>query len=282
MFKIIECPRDAMQGWQNFIPTQTKIKYLNTLLTVGFDTLDFGSFVSPKAIPQMRDTTEVLAQLDLSNTKTKLLAIVANLQGAQEAVTHQAIAYLGYPLSISETFQQKNTRKSIADSMILLAELQELCQKSNKTLVTYISMAFGNPYNDAYNREIVEDFTQKLADLGIGIISLSDTVGLASTKDIDFLFRTLILRFPDIEFGAHLHANLSNALAKAEAAYDAGCRRFDGALRGFGGCPMAGDTLTGNMPTELLYAFLKNKGAMPTIDVEQLKMAYKYAAEVFV
>ena len=282
MLKLIECPRDAMQGWQNFIPTATKIEYLNLLLKVGFDTLDFGSFVSPKAIPQMRDTAEVLAELDLSVTPTKLLAIVANLQGAQEATKHEQIAYLGYPLSISETFQKKNTQKSIIDSLRLLAELQELCQKTGKTLVTYISMAFGNPYGDHYDRETVEEFTQKLVDLGIGIISLADTVGVADAGDVNFLFKTLITRFPLIEFGAHLHATPSNAMSKLASAYLAGCRRFDGAIRGFGGCPMATDHLTGNMPTELMLSFLEAQNEVLHLNKDCFEKAYQYAGGVFV
>ncbi|TAE17390.1 MAG: hydroxymethylglutaryl-CoA lyase [Bacteroidetes bacterium] len=280
--KIIECPRDAMQGWENFIPTETKIHYLNTLLRVGFDTLDFGSFVSPKAIPQMRDTAEVLGKLDLSATNTKLLAIVANRQGAEQAVQFPEIQYLGYPLSISETFQQKNTRKSVGESLVLVGELQDLCTQHNKTLVTYISMAFGNPYNDTYNREVVEEFTQQLVDLGIGIISLADTVGVAEEKDITFLFETLIARFPHIEFGAHLHASPDKAHAKLKAAYEAGCKRFDGALRGFGGCPMATDHLTGNMPTELMTAFFASIGIDLGLNNDVLQDALQEVHTVFV
>jgi hydroxymethylglutaryl-CoA lyase len=279
--KIVECPRDAMQGWENFIPTKTKVHYLNTLLKIGFDTLDFGSFVSPKAIPQMRDTAEVLAQLDLQ-TSTKLLAIVANRQGADQAVTYPEIHYLGYPLSISETFQQKNTRKSISESLELVADLQNLCTQKGKKLVTYISMAFGNPYGDAYNREVAEEFTQKLVDLGIEIISLADTVGVAATQDIKFLFETLIPRFPAIEFGAHLHATPENAYSKLQAAYQAGCKRFDGALKGFGGCPMATDHLTGNMPTELMTAFFAQQGEPLTLEEAIFNEALEEVKRVFV
>lgn len=282
MLKIVECPRDAMQGWTNFIPTETKIQYLNTLLKVGFDTLDFGSFVSPKAIPQMRDTAEVLAKLELTQTKTKLLAIVANKQGADQAVQFAEIQYLGYPLSISETFQQKNTHKSIAESLALVADLQNLCLQHDKKLVTYISMAFGNPYQDAYNREVVEEFTQKLVDFGIDIISLADTVGVAEPKDIKFLFETLIPRFPAVEFGAHLHATPDNALLKLTAAYEAGCKRFDGALRGFGGCPMATDHLTGNMPTELMTAFFADKNINLGLEKTFFNEAFEEARNVFV
>jgi hydroxymethylglutaryl-CoA lyase len=282
MLKLVECPRDAMQGWENFIPTETKIHYLNTLLKVGFDTLDFGSFVSPKAIPQMRDTAEVLAKLDLSATKSRLLAIVANRQGADQAVEFPEIQFLGYPLSISETFQQKNTRKSVAESLVLVGELQELCAQKGKRLVTYISMAFGNPYGDAYNREVVEEFTQKLVDLGVGIISLADTVGVADTQDIKFLFETLIPRFPAIEFGAHLHATPDMAHSKLKAAFEAGCKRFDGALRGFGGCPMATDHLTGNMPTELMTTFFAQQGIDLGLNQDILAEALAEAGSVFV
>jgi hydroxymethylglutaryl-CoA lyase len=279
--KIVECPRDAMQGWENFIPTETKVRYLNTLLKIGFDTLDFGSFVSPKAIPQMRDTAEVLAQLDL-NTTTKLLAIVANRQGADQAVIYPEIQYLGYPLSISETFQQKNTRKSVGESLELVADLQNLCTQKGKKLVTYISMAFGNPYGDPYNREVVEEFTQKLVDIGVEIISLADTVGVAETQDIKFLFETLIPRFPAIEFGAHLHATPDAAHRKLQASYEAGCRRFDGALRGFGGCPMATDHLTGNMPTELMTTFFAQQGEKLGLNEVILSEALEEVNRVFV
>ena len=282
MIKIVECPRDAMQGWENFIPTDTKAHYLNTLLKVGFDTLDFGSFVSPKAIPQMRDTAEVLSKLDLGSTKTKLLAIVANNQGADQAVQFPEIQYLGYPLSISETFQQKNTHKSIAQSLELVEQLQELCTRHHKKLVTYISMAFGNPYQDPYNREIVEQFTQRLVDLGVEIISLADTVGVAASQDITFLFETLIPRFPAIEFGAHLHATPDKAYTKLASAYSAGCKRFDGALRGFGGCPMATDHLTGNMPTELMTAFFAEKGITLGLEEAAFAEALEEVGQVFI
>ncbi len=282
MLKLIECPRDAMQGWETFIPTETKIQYLNKLLQVGFDTLDFGSFVSPKAIPQMQDTAEVLGKLDLSNTQTKLLAIVANMQGAEQAINFPEIKYLGYPLSISETFQQKNTNKSITESLELVASLQEICSQHNKILVVYISMAFGNPYNDLYNREVVEEFTQRLVNLGVQIISLADTVGVAEVKDITFLFETLIARFPTIEFGAHLHASPDKAQNKLAAAYQAGCRRFDGALRGFGGCPMATDHLIGNMPTELMTAFFKGAGEDLKLDEACLQDALEAVNSVFI
>lgn len=251
--KLVECPRDAMQGLHTFIETDVKIKYLNQLLKVGFDTLDFGSFVSPKAIPQLRDTKEVLAGLDLSATQSKLLAIVANSRGAEEACQFNEIQYLGYPFSISETFQQRNTNASIADSLVRVSEIQELCVKSNKTLVVYISMAFGNPYGDEYNPEIALKWSEKLAkDLGIKVIALSDTIGSADETLITNLFTSLIPALPGVEIGAHLHSTPQQVQAKVKAAYDAGCRRFDGALKGFGGCPMAADALTGNMNTELM------------------------------
>ncbi|MDX5347359.1 MAG: hydroxymethylglutaryl-CoA lyase, partial [Hymenobacteraceae bacterium] len=250
MIKIIECPRDDMQGLKEFIPTQTKIDYLNKLLKVGFDTLDFGSFVSPKAIPQLRDTAEVLANLELENTKTKLLAIIANVRGAEDAVQHEQIKYLGFPLSVSEEFQKRNTNKTIDEALEQVAQIQELCVKHGKEQVTYISMGFGNPYGEAWNTEVVGEFVQKLAKLQVPIISLSDTIGVSNPENIDYLFSNLIPAFPDIEFGAHLHTNSRTWEEKIDAAYKAGCRRFDGALRGYGGCPMAKDELVGNMATE--------------------------------
>ncbi len=279
--KLIECPRDAMQGIHQFIPTATKVRYLNQLLKVGFDTLDFGSFVSPTAIPQMRDTAEVLAQLDLSQTKTRLLAIIANQRGAETACQYDEISYLGYPLSISETFQLRNTNKNIADSMQLLEAIQDLCQKHNKTLVTYISMGFGNPYGDPYNSEIVLEFVQKLKALDIKTISLADTVGVSNPENITFLFSTLIPAFPEIEFGAHLHATPQTTLEKLNAAYQAGCRRFDAAFLGFGGCPMAKDDLVGNMATEQLYQFLKEQKEETTLNEAAFQDAFYMAQEVF-
>lgn len=279
--KIIECPRDAMQGIHEFIPTETKIKYLNQLLKVGFDTVDFGSFVSPKAIPQMQDTAQVLAGLDLDKTHSKLLAIVANQRGAESACEFEEITYLGYPLSISETFQLRNTNKSISDSMHLLAEIQSLCKKHHKTLVTYISMGFGNPYGDEYSREIVLEFAQKLADLDVEIISLADTIGVSNPENIQFLFNTLIPAFPKIEFGAHLHSTPHTVIEKLAAAYDAGCSRFDGAFLGFGGCPMAKDDLTGNMPMEGIYHFLKGKDITLDIQEAEFDKSYAMAQEIF-
>ncbi|WP_339810268.1 hydroxymethylglutaryl-CoA lyase [uncultured Imperialibacter sp.] len=254
--KIIECPRDAMQGWKSFIPTQSKVDYINQLLKVGFDTIDFGSFVSPKAIPQMRDTAEVLSQLDLSNSPTKLLAIVANLRGADEACQHPEIHYLGFPLSLSETFQQKNTNKSISEALDTVQETQNLCSKYDKVLVVYLSMGFGNPYGDPYEPSLVAEFVNKLDAMGIEIISLSDTIGVSSPANIKALFQEVIPAFPHIEFGAHLHSTKESAWEKIVAVYQAGCRRMDGAINGYGGCPMAEDDLVGNIATEIVVDYL--------------------------
>ncbi|NJL12297.1 MAG: hydroxymethylglutaryl-CoA lyase [Microscillaceae bacterium] len=279
--KLIECPRDAMQGLPGFIPTQTKIEYLNQLLRVGFDTLDFGSFVSPEAIPQMRDTAEVLAGLDLSQTNTRLLAIVANRRGAETACTFPEIAYLGYPLSISETFQRRNTHRGIAESLALVAEIQAMSQMAGKALVTYISMGFGNPYGDPYNREIVLDFAQKLADMGVRIIALADTIGASNPENIHFLFSTLIPAFPTVEFGAHLHSTPQSVVEKLEAALAAGCCRFDGAFLGFGGCPMARDELVGNMPMEQMCYFLQQKGFDLGVNPTAFRKSLELAQSVF-
>jgi hydroxymethylglutaryl-CoA lyase len=281
MLKLIDCPRDAMQGIHDFIPTFTKIDYINQLLKVGFDTLDFGSFVSPKAIPQMQDTAEVLSKLDLSSTKTKLLSIVANQKGAEQAVNFNEIHYLGYPLSVSETFQLRNTNKTIEESLILTQEIQNLCEKNNKKLVVYISMAFGNPYQDMYSPEMVEEFTEKLVNLGIKIIALSDTIGSSKPENIIPLFQNLIPKFPTIEIGAHLHSTPDTLIEKIEAAYQAGCRRFDGAILGFGGCPMAKDDLTGNAATERLYAFFEEKGEKLNLNQENLQIAIQKAIQIF-
>ncbi len=280
--KLIECPRDAMQGLHDFIETDAKVKYINQLLKVGFDTIDFGSFVSPKAIPQLRDTAEVLSRLELDSTKSKLLAIVANSRGAEEACTHKEISYLGYPFSISETFQQRNTNASIADSLIRVSEIQELCVKNNKTLVVYISMAFGNPYGDAYSPEIALEWSDKLAqDLGIKIIALSDTIGSATPELITDLFTNLIPALPQVEIGAHLHSTPMHVPMKAKAAYDAGCRRFDGALRGFGGCPMASDALTGNMNTEIMIDWFESNKIETGLSMEGLEKSLILASTTF-
>ncbi len=279
--KIIECPRDAMQGLHDFIPTQTKIDYINQLLKVGFDTIDFGSFVSPKAIPQMADTKEVLAGLNLAQTNTKLLAIIANLKGAEMAVQYPEITYLGFPFSISETFQQRNTNSSIAESLETVKAIQQLCVSNNKELVVYISMGFGNPYGDVWNTEIVEKWVSEMGQLGIKIISLSDTIGIANPETIAYLFKHLIPTFPNIEFGAHLHTTPNTWQEKIEAAYENGCKRFDGAMKGFGGCPMAADDLTGNMATENLYAYFNDKGLQTSIDGYKFVDALIIANQVF-
>ena len=279
--KLIECPRDAMQGLERFIPTDEKVSYLNQLLKVGFDTLDFGSFVSPKAIPQMRDTAEVVKRLDLSGTSTKLLAIVANTRGAQEAVMFDEITYLGFPLSISETFQQRNTNKSISEALNSVAEIQELCQQRGKVLVTYISMGFGNPYGDPYDEEIVITFSGILQTLGVSIISLADTIGVSRPDQIKKLFSQATAAFPAIEFGAHLHSAPATALEKIEAVYNSGCQRFDGALKGFGGCPMAEDELVGNLATEAVVSFLKAQGENLLLNEPELIRALSQASSVF-
>ncbi|WP_162425712.1 hydroxymethylglutaryl-CoA lyase [Pontibacter pudoricolor] len=279
--KIIECPRDAMQGLHKFIPTDVKISYINQLLQVGFDTIDFGSFVSPKAIPQLSDTAEVLANLDLETTSSKLLAIIANVRGAEDAAQHKQIDYLGFPLSVSETFQQRNTNKSIAEAMGQLAQIQEICHKHDKTLVTYISMGFGNPYNDPWDTETVLHFVHELDKLQVKIISLSDTIGVSNPENIGYLFGSLIPAFKHIEFGAHLHTTPTSWQEKAEAAYTAGCRRFDGAIRGFGGCPMAKDELVGNMATENLVAYFNTIGVNLNLNNAALQAAIAQSAAVF-
>ncbi|WP_066836648.1 hydroxymethylglutaryl-CoA lyase [Rufibacter ruber] len=279
--KIIECPRDAMQGLPDFVPTTLKVEYLQTLLEVGFDTLDFGSFVSPKAIPQMRDTAQVLAQLDTSGSKTKLLAIVANVRGAEQAVAQEMIKYLGFPLSLSEEFQKRNTNKTIAEAMTEVAQMQELCVKAGKELVLYLSMGFGNPYGEPWAPELAAEMTQKLDALGVKIISLSDTIGVSTPATISHLFSTLIPEFPQVEFGAHLHTTPSTWQEKVEAAYASGCRRMDGALLGYGGCPMAKDELVGNMPTEKMLAYLQEKGVPLGLNQDALQKSLALASSVF-
>ncbi|GAB4023487.1 hydroxymethylglutaryl-CoA lyase [Spirosoma koreense] len=279
--KLIECPRDAMQGLAHFVPTDLKIRYLNTLLQVGFDTLDFGSFVSPKAIPQMRDTAEVLAGLHVFRTKTKLLAIVANLRGAEQAVSYPQIQYVGFPLSVSETFQQRNTNKSIAAAFADVEAIQTLCLRKQKELVVYLSMGFGNPYGDPYSPDLVGEFTERLVRLGVAIIAPSDTVGSSTPDGIETLFRHLIGAFPQVEFGAHLHARPGEAPDKVRAAVRAGVQRIDGALRGFGGCPMAADDLTGNLPTEEILDTLTGEGISLPINQEAFQKALTLSAGVF-
>lgn len=279
--KIIECPRDAMQGIDEFIVTEKKIRYINQLLKVGFDTIDFGSFVSAKAIPQMRDTKEVLAGLDLSITTSKLLAIVANTRGAEEAAQHKAINFLGFPLSISETFQQRNTNKSISEALNSLSEIQQICEATGKQQVVYISMGFGNPYNDPYSVKLVEQFVDILRTLGVKIISLADTIGVSTPEQIKYLFESVAGKFGDIEFGAHLHSTPQAAVEKIKAAYEAGCKRFDGAIKGFGGCPMAKDDLVGNLATETILFYLKEQGINTGINEAEFVEAMAIADEIF-
>ncbi|WP_413997642.1 hydroxymethylglutaryl-CoA lyase [Flavobacterium sp. W1B] len=279
--KIIECPRDAMQGIKPFIPTERKVSYIQSLLRVGFDSIDFGSFVSPKAIPQMQDTAAVLAQLDLSQTKSKLLAIIANTKGAEIASEHSEIQYLGFPFSISENFQMRNTHKTIAESLITLEEILEIADKSNKEVVAYLSMGFGNPYGDPWSVEIVGDWTEKLSNMGVKILSLSDTVGSSTPDVIHYLFSNLIPKYPGIEFGAHLHSTPDKWFEKIDAAYKAGCRRYDGAIQGFGGCPMAKDDLTGNMPTEKLLSYFTANKENIGLNPLSFESAYNEASKLF-
>lgn len=281
MIKLIECPRDAMQGIPEFIDTAIKAAYINQLLEVGFDTIDFGSFVSPKAIPQMRDTAEVLSLLDLHQSKSKLLAIVANVRGAEEALHFEEIDFLGFPLSVSETFQQRNTKASISEALQTVDTIQNLCEAKGKKQVVYLSMGFGNPYGDPYSPEIIAEFVEKLSLLGIETISLSDTIGVADTNLISTLFEIQIQAFPQIEFGAHLHSRLDGIEEKVLAGLRGGCRRFDGALKGFGGCPMAADKLVGNMATEVMIATLEKSGYDLKINKAEFLEAMKLAKFVF-
>jgi len=278
--KIIECPRDAMQGIRDFIPTVSKVQYIQSLLRVGFDTIDVGSFVSPKAIPQMADTSEVLSLLDLSKTKSKLLTIVANERGAEEASKHKQVDYLGFPFSISENFQMRNTHKTIAQSVLILESILNIANQSNKEVVVYISMGFGNPYGDPWNVDIVGNWTERLSDMGVKILSLSDTVGSSTPETIDYLFSNLIPLYPKIEFGAHLHTTRGTWFEKIDASYKAGCRRFDGAIQGFGGCPMAKDELTGNMPTEKLLSYFTSK-QNNNLNALSFESAYNEATKIF-
>ncbi len=282
--KLIECPRDAMEGWKSFIPTEQKIRYINALLKVGFDTIDFGSFVSPKAIPQMADTKEVIEQLNIQNTKSKLLAIVANERGAEDAVVYDAISYLGFPFSVSETFQQRNTNSSITASLKRVETIQELCIKMQKELVVYLSMAFGNPYGDEWNEGIVFGWAERLASMGIKIISLADTVGLATAEQVKQMTGYLIGHLPECEIGVHLHSSFENWKAKTEAALSAGCMRFDGALKGIGGCPMANDELVGNINTEWMIDLFTKKGLQAGNDMHEtaLQESLQIATEIFI
>ena len=279
---IVECPRDAMQGWPHFIPTEKKIDYLNALLRVGFGTIDFGSFVSPKAIPQMADTKDVLKGLDISNTSSKLLAIIANTRGAEDAVAYEQISYLGFPFSVSETFQQRNTNSSIIDSYKVVEQIQTLCVNHNKQLVVYLSMGFGNPYGDVFNEEIVNEWAEKIHALGVKIISIADTVGLATEESVFKITQSVIAQLPDTEIGVHLHSTPENLKAKLEAALNAGCKRFDSAIKGIGGCPMAGNVLVGNFDTEQMIAFFMEKEMNSNIDTDQLKHCSAMAGRIFV
>lgn len=278
--KLIECPRDAMQGLHDFVPTELKVEYLNLLLQVGFDTLDFGSFVSPKAIPQMRDTEEVLAQLDLSSN-TKLLAIVANLKGVENAVKHPEITYLGFPFSISETFQQRNTNSSIAQSLNTVEEMLNLCDKHNKEALVYLSMGFGNPYGDEWNTDIVSHWANELVQKGVKIISVADTVGVSTPEKIKTILPPLVQQFPSVAFGLHLHSTPQERLEKIEAAFEAGCTRMDSALKGFGGCPMAADDLTGNIATEDVISYLSSQGFETKLDMEKWGEALAFSGKIF-
>lgn len=279
LMKIIECPRDAMQGISDFIPTEKKVAYLNALLKVGFDTLDFGSFVSPKAIPQMKDTADVLSQLN--DSKSKLLAIVANQRGADDACAFERIDYLGYPFSVSETFQQRNTNKSIRQSLSLVEDLQSSCQKHGKQLVVYLSMAFGNPYGEHWHEDIVAKWGEKLSELDVKTLALSDTIGVSNPSNIERLFSLLISEYPKVEWGAHLHTHPESWREKVETAYSSGCRRFDGAIKGFGGCPMAKDDLVGNMPTEKLVSFTQEKKIETGVNTLAFESAYNKAIDTF-
>ncbi len=279
--KLIECPRDAMQGWKNFISTENKIQYINSLLKVGFDTVDFGSFVSPKLIPQMADTKEVIKHLKLGTSQTKLLAIIANERGAEDAVQYDEIFYLGFPFSISETFQQKNTNSSIEESLRRVEKIAMLCDKHKKQLVIYLSMAFGNPYNDEYNKEILFHWADEMVKRNIKIISLADTVGVATAEQISFACNALIPKYKNVEFGVHLHSTQKNRKEKLEAAVKAGCLRFDGALKGIGGCPMAQDELIGNMDTVFMIDYFKQKKLLNTIDEDALQESLRMASEIF-
>lgn len=279
--KIIECPRDAMQGLHQFIPTEAKVDYINQLLRVGFDTIDFGSFVSPKAIPQMRDTAEVVRALSWKESSTKLLAIIANTRGAKDAASHEAITYLGFPLSISETFQQKNTNKSIPEALNELSEIKNICAMSGKKLVAYVSMGFGNPYGDPYDPGLVSQFADVLVTLGADVISLADTIGIAEPVLIDKLFTLVSGEHPNAEIGVHLHSTPDTAIQKIEAAYVAGCRRLDGAILGFGGCPMAKNDLVGNLATETIYSYLKSRGQETGVNESEFSKALSIAAGIF-
>ena len=281
MVKLVECPRDAMQGWPHLIPTEKKITYLNELLNVGFDSLDFGSFVSPKAIPQMADTKQVITNVNPLNSKTRLLAIVANTRGAAEAAAYSHIQDIGFPFSISETFQKRNTNSSIKTSLMTVLDILEICRQKGKRLVVYISMAFGNPYGDEWSAEIALNWIRQLIKMGVKVISLADTVGIASPTQVNELTKSLVTEFPMIESGVHLHSSRENSIEKLEAAFSAGCRRFDGALNGIGGCPMAGDELVGNMDTLIMIDYFKKKNVLPVLNEIALEECMQLAGEIF-
>ena len=280
-FDLVECPRDAMQGWHQFISTENKIRYINSLLQVGFHTIDFGSFVSPKAIPQMADTKEVIKGLQLHSDSSKLLAIIANTRGAEEAVVYDEISYLGFPFSISPTFQQRNTNSTIEESILRVETIQELCIKNKKDLVVYLSMGFGNPYGDVYNEEILLYWANEMVKRDIKIISLADTVGIATPEQISFALKTLIPQYPETVIGVHLHSSPANFKQKLNAAIEAGCKRYDGALKGIGGCPMAQDDLVGNMNTELMIDFFEEKKLLKAIHKNALQESLLIAQEIF-
>lgn len=279
--RLVECPRDAMQGLHDFIPTDIKVAYINQLLKVGFDTIDFGSFVSPKAIPQMADTADVLAQLNLSETNSKLLAIIGNVRGAEDAVKHKQITYLGFPFSISETFQQRNINSSITESVERVKEIKQLCDDNGKKLMIYISMGFGNPYGDPWSAEVAAEWVEKLVTMDIKYVSLADTIGVANPESITYLFSHLIPKFPGVDFGAHLHTTPDAWLEKIDAAYKSGCTRFDGAIKGFGGCPMAADDLTGNMPTENIIQYFDHQKVSMGINKYEFRESVRKALVTF-
>ncbi|MBP9881403.1 MAG: hydroxymethylglutaryl-CoA lyase [Chitinophagales bacterium] len=279
--RLVECPRDAMQGLHDFIPTDKKVAYINQLLKVGFDTIDFGSFVSPKAIPQMSDTADVLAQLNLSETNSKLLAIIGNVRGAEDAVKHKQITYLGFPFSISETFQQRNINSSITESVERVKEIKQLCDDNGKKLMIYISMGFGNPYGDPWSAEVAAEWVEKLVTMDIKYVSLADTIGVANPESITYLFSHLIPKFPGVDFGAHLHTTPDAWLEKIDAAYKSGCTRFDGAIKGFGGCPMAADDLTGNMPTENIIQYFDHQKVSMGINKYEFRESVRKALVTF-
>ncbi len=281
MTKIIECPRDAMQGIKTFIPTEEKAHYINQLLQVGFDTLDFTSFVSPKAIPQMRDAHDLMKQLDFANSKSKHLAIVVNLRGAEEACEYEEIDYIGYPFSVSETFQNRNANTTIEKAFETVQEMQSLAQKKGKIVVVYFSMAFGNPYGDPWNIDILSYWAQRMHEIGIEIISLSDTVGVAQTEDVQRAFSTLIQHYPTIEFGAHFHTKPHYYWENLTAAYQSGCRRFDAAMKGFGGCPMAEDELIGNVPTEKVITFIEAQNEKHGLNMTRFESSFNEAMKLF-